>query len=69
MERSETPDEVKRGNSDDLPVRAKFLQDLDRDGIRRIIELRHNHAVVGEIEVTVARWQPLTVMKLRLGQR
>ena len=47
-------------NPTDLAIREAVGKDAQRDAIHRVVERGHDHDIVGDVEVRVARRQPLT---------
>src|SRR5204862_2970709 len=61
MQCSESPDQIDRMNADYRATRKCFGDTVQRDAILRIIERRYEHSAIGDVEIRVARRQPLSV--------
>src|SRR5213080_2963924 len=69
MQGAQPPHQIHCVNPDHRPVAEQLGEQPERDPIVRIIERRHQHGAVRDVEIRVARRQPLAVERERCGQR
>ena len=69
MQCPESPHEIHGMDADDLAVGEELRQSIQRDPVVAVVERRHEHDAVGDVEVGVARRQPLAVHDDRPRER
>ena len=61
MESTQPPDQLDAVDGDDLPARERLPQHRGRPGVVPVVEAGHQHDLVADVEIRVARGQPLAV--------
>ena len=69
VKRTQSPDKIPAMNPTDGVFREGFGKNAQRLTIVRIVERRYQHNAVGDVEIRIARRQPLTIEDNRSRHR